>query len=91
MKINFIDLAAQKALIREKIDANIKKDVALEIGKDLKFDKLTMRQLKTPTMPEVKVLTPVQIRRILTRAGVSLNVMARYLNISPFCVHLPIT
>ena len=58
-------------------------DVALETGKDLKFDQLTMRQLEALALPEVKILTPGQISRIRTKAGVSQNVMARYLNISP--------
>jgi len=58
-------------------------DVALETGKDLKFDQLTMRQLEALALPAVKILTPGQISRIRTKAGVSQNVMARYLNISP--------
>lgn len=58
-------------------------DVALETGKDLKFDKVTMHQLEALAIPEIKVLTPEQIKRIRTRAGVSQNVMARYLNVSP--------
>lgn len=58
-------------------------DIALETGNDLKFDKLTIRQLETLNLPEVKELTPVQISRIRARAGVSQNVMARYLNVSP--------
>ena len=57
-------------------------DVALETGKDLKFDQLTMRQLEALALPEVKILTPGQISRIRAQAGVSQNVMARYLNIS---------
>jgi putative transcriptional regulator len=57
--------------------------VALETGKDLKFDKLTMRQLEVLAMPAVKALTPAQIRRIRIRAGVSQNVIALYLNVSP--------
>jgi len=58
-------------------------DVALETGKDLKFDQLTMRQLEALALPEVKILTPGQISRMRTKAGVSQNVMARYLNVSP--------
>ncbi len=58
-------------------------DVALETGKDLKFDKVTMHQLEALAIPEIKVLTPEQIKRIRIRAGVSQNVMARYLNVSP--------
>jgi len=58
-------------------------DVALETGKDLKFDQLTMRQLEALALPAVKILTPGQISRIRAKAGVSQNVMARYLNISP--------
>lgn len=57
--------------------------IALETGKDLKFDKVTMRQLATLALPEVKQLTPTQIKRIRTRAGVSQNLMAVYLNVSP--------
>lgn len=58
-------------------------DIALETGNDLKFDKLTIRQLEALNLPEVKELTPAQISRIRARAGVSQNVMARYLNVSP--------
>jgi len=58
-------------------------DVALETGKDLNFDKVTMRELEVLAMPEVKQLTPSQIKHIRTRAGVSQNVMAVYLNVSP--------
>ena len=58
-------------------------EVALETGKDLKFDKLTMRQLEALALPEVKVLTPKQIKRIRTKAKISQNVMALYLNVSP--------
>jgi putative transcriptional regulator len=58
-------------------------DVALETGKDLNFDKVTMRQLEVLAMPEVKQLTPSQIKHIRMRAGVSQNVMAVYLNVSP--------
>lgn len=58
-------------------------DIALETGNDLKFNKLTMRQLEALKLPEIKELTPAQISRIRTRAGLSQNVMARYLNVSP--------
>ena len=34
-------------------------------------------------LPDVKILTPGQISRMRTKAGVSQNVMARYLNVSP--------
>ncbi|MEX2365701.1 MAG: hypothetical protein WD601_03795, partial [Pseudohongiellaceae bacterium] len=57
--------------------------VALETGRDLKFDKITMRELETLALPRVKPLTPGQISHIRTRAGVSQNVMAMYLNVSP--------
>ena len=57
-------------------------DVDLDTGKDLKFNKVTMRQLEALAMSEIKALTPGQIKRIRIRAGVSQNVMARYLNVS---------
>lgn len=57
--------------------------IALETARDLKFDKITMRELEMLALPEVKQLTPTQIKRIRTRAGVSQNVMAVYLNVSP--------
>ncbi len=58
-------------------------EVALETGKYLKFDKVTIRQLEVLALPEVKVLTPKQIKRIRTKAKISQNVMALYLNVSP--------
>ncbi|MGK0298405.1 MAG: putative transcriptional regulator [Gammaproteobacteria bacterium] len=57
--------------------------VALETGKDLKFDKVTMRQLEMLALPKVRQLTPAQIKQIRVKAGVSQNVMAVYLNVSP--------
>ena len=58
-------------------------DIALETGKDLKLDKVTMRELEALSLPSVKQLSPTQIKHIRTRAGVSQNVMAVYLNVSP--------
>jgi len=57
--------------------------VALETGRDLKFDKLTMRELEVLALPKVKPLSPGQISHIRARAGVSQNLMALYLNVSP--------
>ncbi len=58
-------------------------DVVLESAKDLKFDKVTMHELEALSLPEVKPLTPKQIKSIRDKAKVSQNVMAKFLNVSP--------
>ncbi|MBN4054721.1 helix-turn-helix domain-containing protein [Nitrospira defluvii] len=58
-------------------------EVVLESARDLKFDKVTMHELEALALPEVKPLTPKQIKSIRTKAKVSQNVMAKCLNVSP--------
>lgn len=58
-------------------------EVVLESAKDLKFGKVTMRELEALSLPKVKDLTPKQIKGIRDRARVSQNIMAKYLNVSP--------
>ncbi len=58
-------------------------EVVLESAKDLKFDKITLRELAALALPEVKPLTTKQIKSIREKAKVSQNVMAKYLNVSP--------
>ena len=58
-------------------------DTVLESAKDLKFDKITMHELEALSLPEVKIISPKQMRRIRDREKVSQNVMAKFLNVSP--------
>jgi len=58
-------------------------DVVIESAKDLKFDKVTMHELEALALPEVKKLTPQEIKKIRERANISQNVMAKYLNVNP--------
>jgi len=58
-------------------------DVVLESAKEMKFDKVTMHEIETLALPEVKQLTPKEIKLIRDKAHVSQHVMAKYLNVSP--------
>lgn len=58
-------------------------DIAIETARDLKLDKVTLREIEALGLPEVVELTPQQIKRMRTRAHVSQQVMAKYLNVSP--------
>ncbi len=58
-------------------------DLVLESARDLKFDKVTMHDLEALALPEVKPLSPSQIKSIRIKANVSQNVMSKYLNVSP--------
>jgi len=58
-------------------------EVVLESAKDLEFEKVTMHELEALALPEVKKLTPREIKKIRVQANISQNVMAKYLNVSP--------
>lgn len=58
-------------------------EIVLESAENLKFDKVTMKELKALALPKVKKLTPKQIKHIRIKEKVSQAVMAIYLNISP--------
>lgn len=58
-------------------------DIAIETARDLKLDKITLREIEALGLPEVIELSPHQIKRMRTRACVSQQVMAKYLNVSP--------
>lgn len=58
-------------------------EVVLESSRNMKFDKVTMHELEALSLPEVKPITPVQMRKIRQREKVSQNVMAKFLNVSP--------
>ena len=58
-------------------------DVVLESAKDMKYDKVTMHELEALSLPEVKKISPKQMRKIRDREKVSQNVMAKFLNVSP--------
>jgi len=55
----------------------------IESAKDLKFDKVTMHELEALALPEVKELSPREIKKIRDNANISQNIMAKYLNVSP--------
>ena len=56
-------------------------DVVLESAKDLKLDKVTLREIEALKLAEVKVLTPTQIKRIRTKSKASQGVMAKLMNV----------
>lgn len=56
--------------------------VAANTAKDLRLDTVTLRDIDDLALPQVKKLTPRQIKSIRVKAHVSQGVMARYLNIS---------
>jgi putative transcriptional regulator len=55
----------------------------IDAGKELKFDKITMRELEALNVPAVEHLTPAQIKSIREKAKLSQGVMAYYLNVKP--------
>ena len=57
-------------------------EVALETAQALSFDKATLRELEHLAVPEVKVLSPRQIKQMRTKAKFSQGVMARFLNVN---------
>lgn len=58
-------------------------DTAIETARDLKLDKVTLRDIEALGLPEIIELSPQQIKRMRTKAQVSQHVMAKYLNVSP--------
>lgn len=56
--------------------------IALETAKDLRLDKVTIRELEALQIPEVKELTPEQIKKIRERAKASQAILALFLNVS---------
>ncbi len=58
-------------------------DAAFSLAKDLGFDKATMRELESLAFPDVKALTPQQIKSIRKKSKFSQNLMAHCLNVSP--------
>jgi len=56
---------------------------ALSIAKDLKLDKVTIREIELLDLPEIKHLTPRQIKNLRSNAKLSQAVMARVLNVTP--------
>ena len=53
----------------------------VETAKDLKLDKVTIRELETLAIPPIKQLSPTQIKKIRKQANASQAVMARLLNV----------
>lgn len=60
--------------------------IALKTAKDLGLDKVTVRELEALQIPEVKELTPRQIKNIRERESASQAVLALFLNVSPSTV-----
>ena len=56
---------------------------AIATAKDLKLDKVTLREIEALGLPRIVELSPKQIRRMRDKSHVSQQVMARYLNVSP--------
>jgi len=57
-------------------------DVVLESAKSMKFDKVTMSELESLSIPKVKKLKPGEIKQARMKAKISQNLMAFYLNVS---------
>jgi len=58
-------------------------EVVLKSARDLSFEKVTMHELEALDLPEVKELTPQEIKKIRQKDNISQNIMAKYLNVSP--------
>jgi putative transcriptional regulator len=56
-------------------------EVVLEAANDAKVEKVTMDKLETLALPEVRELTPVQIRQLRERSNLSRSVWAKILNV----------
>lgn len=56
-------------------------DAALEAARDAKLDKVTMDKLELLALPEIKELTPAQIRELRERSKLSRAVWAKVLNV----------
>ena len=55
--------------------------VVLEAAQDANADKVTMSKLESLALPEVKTLTPAQIRALRERSNLSRAVWAKILNV----------
>src|SRR5580704_10410719 len=55
--------------------------VVLEAAKDANADKVTMSKLESLALPEVKTLTPSQIRALREHSNLSRAVWAKILNV----------
>ncbi|MAZ40086.1 MAG: transcriptional regulator [Legionellales bacterium] len=58
-------------------------DAMLETAHDLGMDAVTIRELEQLNLPEVKMLTSGNIKKMRTRSKVSQAVMAKILNVTP--------
>ena len=57
-------------------------EVALETAYELGFDKATLREIEQLAIPQVKPLSPSQIKKMRTKANFSQGVMAKLLNVN---------
>jgi len=55
--------------------------IVLEAAKDANADKVTMNMLESLALPEVRVLTPSQIKALRERSNLSRAVWAKILNV----------
>lgn len=58
----------------------------VDAAKDLDFEKITVDKLEALNIPEVKNLSPKEIRKIREKLNASQGVFARYLNVNPSTV-----
>jgi putative transcriptional regulator len=56
-------------------------EVVLEAANDAKFDKVTMDQLQALALPEVRSLSPAEIRQLREKSRLSRSVWAKFLNV----------
>jgi putative transcriptional regulator len=56
-------------------------EVVLEASNDAKFDKVTMDQLETLSLPEIRSLSPTEIRELREKSKLSRSVWAKILNV----------
>lgn len=56
-------------------------EVILEAANDAKVDKITMKRLEALALPEVRELTPAQIRQLREESNLSRGVWAKILNV----------
>lgn len=56
-------------------------EVVLEAANDARVDKITMDKLEALTLPEIRELTPAQIRSLREKSNLSRSVWAKILNV----------
>lgn len=56
-------------------------EVILKTAEDVKIDKVTMHEIEKLALPEVRVLTSVQIRKLREESHLSRAVWAKILNV----------